>query len=68
MSEVDDADDPGRISRQEARALIDAAESGTLVVIEGEPVPALGDVPQDDREVDYSLRSYRFGTPPGELE
>lgn len=49
------------ISRERAKELVDEADKGILVVLNAEPVPAIGDVPDEDREKRIVSGGYRFG-------
>lgn len=50
----------GHVSREQAKQLIDEAEGGFLVVMRAEPVPYIGEEPEE-RDVDYEMTSVRFG-------
>lgn len=49
------------ISAEQAKQLIDDAEGGTLTIVTADEVPVIGDVPEDEREVEYELETYEFG-------
>lgn len=54
-----DGGTPEAISREQAKALIDDAEAGTLVVARSEAVPVLGSV--EEVPVEVAVDAYRFG-------
>lgn len=57
------ADQPvEEISRERAKELVDEIEAGTLIALEAEPVPVLGDLDDDDdAELELLVQTYRFG-------
>lgn len=57
-----------RISREKAKEVIDAAESGILVAVVKEPKPSIGAVPDDEEEYIVRSETYQFGNAEYELE
>lgn len=49
------------ISRDRAKELIDDAEGGSVTIVSADEVPVIGDVPEDERRVEYELDQYTFG-------
>jgi len=58
------ADDP--IDKKRAKEFVDEAEFGYIYVGHIDPVPAIGKVPEEEREVEVNMKSYRFGDWPEE--
>lgn len=50
------------IDRQTAKQIVDDVDFGYLVVGRMEPVPTIGEVDPDEREVKTDVEMYRFGT------
>lgn len=55
---------PTKITREQAKALVDNAQFGTLVIGELRPVPVIGTV--EEREKEPHVDSFQFGDWPDE--
>lgn len=49
------------ISRQEALEHVRQCEYGVLIITDSEPLPAIGDVPDEDREREHTVSTFEFG-------
>lgn len=56
------AEDADFITRVEAKALIDAHQAGSLILVDTRPDELLDEVPTDSNDVEPTIRTYRFGT------
>ncbi|WP_114576695.1 hypothetical protein [Saliphagus sp. LR7] len=57
-----------KITTEHAHELVDEAASGTLLVSTIDPVPTIGDVPDDKRQFRHDLAVYHFGNPEADAE
>lgn len=54
-------DERGRISREEAKEIIEEAKFGSILIADTEFVPTLGEVDREDREMEIAYERYMFG-------
>lgn len=50
-----------QVTREELKELIDESDGGIVTLTDIVPVPAIGDIPPEDRKVELEVKQVRFG-------
>ena len=68
MSPTDTPEDQEqeRISRRQAKALVEDADWGVIMVGNFVPIPTIGEVPLEEMRMTAEFHTYRFGEHPDE--
>ena len=66
MSPTDHPEEQERITRRQAKALVEDADWGVIMVGNLVPVPTIGEVPLDEMRMTAEFHTYRFGEHPDE--